>query len=66
MKNLRILCLKTILILLISVSTYVIMIESGLSGGLAGAVALGTTVIIVQIVLEEISFYNRFKSDEED
>jgi len=64
MNNLRVLGFKMLMVLLLSVSIYAGMIEFGFSDGLAGAVSAGSAIIVVQVVLTELDFYDRFKQNQ--
>lgn len=64
MNNSRVLGFKMLIALLLSVGIYTGMVEFGFSDGLAGAVSAGSAIIVVQVVLTELDFYDRFKQNQ--
>lgn len=64
MKDSRVSAFKILTALSIFFGVYTGMDEFGFSYGLAGAVSAGSTIIIVQVMLTELDFYDRFKQNQ--
>lgn len=60
----KLLVSKMIIALSLSVGVYTGLVEFGFSDGLAGALSAGSAIIVVQVVLTELDFYERFKQNQ--